>query len=41
VRLKGSEAWTSYGGGQSFDVPGNSSFDIEVSAPLHYICHFG
>ena len=41
VRLAGSEAWSTYAGGQSFNVPGNSSFDIEVSKTLHYICHFG
>lgn len=41
VRLAGTQAWTTYAGGQSFDVPANSSFDIEVSKPLHYICHFG
>jgi purine/pyrimidine-nucleoside phosphorylase len=41
VRLAGSEAWTAYAGGQSFEVPGNSSFDIEVSKALHYVCHFG
>ncbi|MDO8934248.1 MAG: pyrimidine/purine nucleoside phosphorylase, partial [Rhodocyclaceae bacterium] len=30
------------GAGQSFNVPGNSSFDIEVSGePYHYVCHFG
>jgi len=40
VRLAGGE-WKAYAGGQSFDVPGNSSFDIEVSKTLHYICHFG
>ena len=28
-------------GGQSFSVPGNSSFDIEVTKTLHYVCHFG
>ena len=39
-RLKG-EDWKSSGAGQSFTVPGNSSFDIEVSGePYHYICHF-
>jgi len=32
---------TTYAGGQSFSVPGNSSFDIEVTQTLHYICHFG
>ena len=41
VRLKG-EDWKTYGAGQSFNVPGNSSFDIEVAGePYHYICHFG
>jgi purine/pyrimidine-nucleoside phosphorylase len=34
--------WKTYGAGQSFKVPGNSSFDIEVSGePYHYVCHFG
>ena len=41
VRLKGASEWTPYTAGQSFDVPANSSFDIEVTSPLHYICHFG
>jgi uncharacterized protein YaiE (UPF0345 family) len=41
VRLKGQDGWTAYRGGQSFDVPGDSSFDIEVTSALHYICHFG
>jgi uncharacterized protein YaiE (UPF0345 family) len=41
VRLAGQEGWTSYAGGQSFTVPGQSSFDIEVTKPLHYVCHFG
>ena len=41
VRLAGSTEWQAYRGGQSFKVPGNSSFDIEVTETLHYICHFG
>jgi uncharacterized protein YaiE (UPF0345 family) len=41
VRLAGSPAWVEYAGGQSFDVPGQSSFDIEVIRTLHYVCHFG
>ena len=41
VRLAGQDGWASYAGGQSFDVPGDSSFDIEVTKPLHYVCHFG
>ncbi|ENO89597.1 pyrimidine/purine nucleoside phosphorylase [Thauera linaloolentis] len=42
VRLNGAEEWKTYAAGESFDVPGNSSFDIEVTGePYHYICHFG
>ncbi len=39
-KIKG-EDWKTSAAGQSFKVPGNSSFDIEVSEPYHYICHFG
>ena len=41
VRLKGETEWKRYGAGESFEVQGNSSFDIEVSEPYHYVCHFG
>ena len=41
VTLPGATEAVRYKGGQSFDVPGDSSFDIEVTTPLHYICHFG
>ena len=41
VRLQGASDWQTYGGGQSFDVPGNSSFDIETLELLDYVCHFG
>ena len=41
VRPAGSEAWQSYGAGEQFSVPGNSSFDIEVTETLDYVCHFG
>ena len=40
VRLAGA-AWVAYTGGQSFSVPGNASFEIEVTQALHYVCHFG
>lgn len=41
VKLAGESNWTSYGAGESFNVPGNSSFEIEVSGePYHYVCHF-
>jgi uncharacterized protein YaiE (UPF0345 family) len=42
VKQAGESEWKTYGAGQSFNVPGNSSFDIEVSGePYHYVCHFG
>lgn len=41
VRLKGQDNWIEYRGGQSFDAPGNSAFDIETIETLHYVCHFG
>lgn len=41
VRMKGDSAWTAYVAGESFNVPANSSFDIEVAdQPFHYICHY-
>ena len=40
-RLKDGD-WQSIVAGQSFSVPGDSSFDIEVEdEPFHYVCHFG
>lgn len=41
VKLADEQAWTDYEAGQSFNVPGNSSFEIEVEDLLDYICHFG
>jgi uncharacterized protein YaiE (UPF0345 family) len=42
VKLAGQADWKEYGPGESFKVPGNSSFDIEVTnEPYHYVCHFG
>ena len=42
VKLAGEAGWKTYNAGESFNVPGNTSFDIEVSGePYHYICHFG
>jgi len=40
VRLEGSEDWHIYNAGESFNVPANSGFDIEVADMLDYICHF-
>jgi len=42
VKLAGESEWKSYSAGESFNVPANSSFDIEVSGePYHYVCHYG
>jgi hypothetical protein len=41
IRLKGEADWKTYEGGQSFNVPGNSSFEIETLELLDYVCHFG
>lgn len=39
-RLEGQE-WQSVSAGQSFNIPPNSTFDIEVDGePYHYVCHF-
>jgi purine/pyrimidine-nucleoside phosphorylase len=40
VRLKNEENWKTYSAGEKFTVPGNSSFDIEVTEMLDYVCHF-
>ncbi|WP_295997407.1 pyrimidine/purine nucleoside phosphorylase [Rugamonas sp.] len=40
VRLAGATDWQEYQGGQRFEVPGNSHFDIETVETLDYVCHF-
>jgi len=40
-RLQG-EDWKTSQAGESFSIPANSSFDVEVAGePYHYVCHFG
>ena len=39
-KLAGSDAWVTSNAGEKFSVPGNSKFDIKVTEPYHYICHF-
>jgi len=41
VKLAGQQTWSSYQAGESFNVPGNSHFEIEVDDLLDYVCHFG
>lgn len=40
VRLQGETEWKTYSAGEKFTVPGNSSFDIEVTEVVDYVCHF-
>ena len=40
-KLAGSNGWQKSGPGDKFSIPANSSFEIRVTEPYHYICHFG
>ena len=40
-KLAGTDVWLKSGIGEQFSIPGNSSFEIRVTEPYHYICHFG
>ena len=39
-KLAGSDVWVKSVVGEKFKVPSNSKFDIKVTEPYHYICHF-
>ncbi len=39
-RLAGSTEWRRSAAGESFQVPANAHFDIRVTEPYHYICHY-
>jgi purine/pyrimidine-nucleoside phosphorylase len=41
VKLAGQASAKDYVGGQSFEVPANSSFEIQTLEAVHYVCHFG
>ncbi|MGN0064483.1 MAG: pyrimidine/purine nucleoside phosphorylase [Nocardioides sp.] len=41
VKLAGSDEWVAYGAGDSFSVPASSSFAIEVTDAVSYVCHYG
>jgi uncharacterized protein YaiE (UPF0345 family) len=40
VKIAGEETWKTYGAGERFSVPGNTSFAIEALETLDYVCHF-
>ena len=39
VRLPDSD-WQTFPAGASFEVPGSSGFDLEVSVPTAYLCEY-
>jgi len=40
VQLKGESGWRAVKGGESFEVPGDSSFKVQVAEVTDYICSF-
>ena len=40
VKLANEQSWCAYQAGESFHVPANSHFEIEVTDLLDYVCHF-
>jgi len=40
LQLAGEAEWRRVGGGQSFEVPGNSSFTMKVQTVSDYCCSF-
>lgn len=40
VKLEGTDTWNTYTGGTSFEVIGNSSFDIKVKTITDYCCSY-
>ena len=41
ITLPGSITAQSFSAGESFDVPGNSTFDVQVMADSAYLCLYG
>jgi len=40
VLIAGSENWQTIAGGESFEVPGNSSFQLKIKELTDYCCSF-
>lgn len=40
VLLPGQDDWTTFAGGQEFNVPGNSAFQLQVAEDTAYLCEF-
>jgi uncharacterized protein YaiE (UPF0345 family) len=40
ARLPGEAGWRAFPAGTSFEVPGQSGFDVKATAPAAYLCEF-
>jgi len=40
VKLENKQDWLAYEAGDRFNIPANSSFEIEVMELFDYVCHF-
>lgn len=40
VKLPGSDEFVPYPAGAQFEVPANSSFDLQVAVPTAYLCYY-
>ncbi|MDF4605816.1 pyrimidine/purine nucleoside phosphorylase [Vibrio parahaemolyticus] len=40
VKRVGGADWTTYSSGESFDVEGNSSFELQVNDATAYLCEY-
>ncbi len=40
VLLPGQDEWVTFAGGQEFNVPGNSAFQLQVAEDTAYLCEF-
>lgn len=40
VRLPGEDSFTLYKAGESFNVPGNASFQLKIAEIFDYVCSF-
>lgn len=40
IRVDGTTTWVTYPMGTSFEVPGQSGFDVKTAAPSAYLCEF-
>lgn len=40
VQLPGSDTWQAITGGESFEVPGNASFNLKVTKLVDYCCSY-